>query len=382
MSIEDYFNCITEPNWGGAVTSNASEYLARRTKFSLFWQRLKRDLLLLLSCQFFLKREKIPENVNRLLYVYLGTPQLGDSIMDLSARVLWQARGLKVDVFTHASVASFYAGDPSFHRVITDARDLATSYDFIVLQSYGSKCLKFKLRHYLSSPFVALHGHYYGCEFNRLEFADGAWRYALGLPSVEADKVCPPVFNLSLSHATYARKKEQIVLAIGGVVAWRTYPHWAKVIRETSQRVPNLEWVLLGASNGKAIASSIIKALSETHNIVNLVDELSLDEVFQLLQTASLLVAADGGLLHVGRAAKVPVVGLFAGPIHPRMRFASAETAHVIHATTAVEEIAPERVAGAIQAYLQGSNKSLTAEYLGMEPSHDGYRQSVAMASQ
>ena len=373
MWIKRYADAITVPPWGGAVTSNASAYLLQYTWLARAWRRFKRDLLLLLTGQLQLAQAKVPQTAKRVLYVYLGTPQLGDSIMDLSSRVLWQERGLQVDMFTHGSIAYFYAQDPSFNRVITDARDLDVHYDFLVLQSYGAKCLKFKWRYFFSKPFMALHGHYYGCEFNRLEFADGAWRYALGLPSVPSNEVCPPVFNLRLCHALRARKKCQIFLAVGGVVAWRTYSHWADVIREASKRIPDIEWVLLGSANGLEQAASIMHTFAGSQSVINYVDAMPLEGVFELLQTAGLLVAADGGLLHVGRAAQAPVLGLFAGAIHPRMRFGRAEAAHVIHTASAVEQIAPEVIASAIQAHFQHAMAALTFEYLDDEPSHDDY---------
>jgi ADP-heptose:LPS heptosyltransferase len=107
---------------------------------------------------------------------------------------------------------------------------------------------------------------------------------------------------------------------------------------------------------------------------------MPLEDVFQLLQTAGLLVAADGGLLHVGRAARVPVVGLFAGAIHPRMRFGRSEVAHVIHTASAVEKIAPEVIARAIHAHFQQAMTELTFEYLDDEPSHDEYRQMIDLS--
>ncbi len=367
MSIKGYLDALTVPPWGG-VPSNAEAYLAEHTVINRFWQRLKRDLLLLLTGQLFLKRASVPQTAKRVLYVYLGTPQLGDSIMDLSARQLWCRRGLIVDMFTHDSVVSFYKQDPTFHRITSDTRELDVQYDFVILQSYSAKCLKFKWRYFRLQPFLALHGHYYGCEFNRLEFSDGAWRHVLGLFDVSCKEVCSPVFNLRLSHARQARTPKKIAVAVGGVVAWRTYPHWAEVIRETSRKFPDLEWVLLGSANGQAIATTIKQEFEGLQNVVNQVDAISLDEIFQLLQRVSLLIAADGGLLNVGRAAHVPIVGLFAERIHPRMRFGAADAAHVIHAESTVAQIPPATIAKAIELHLKLTMTSLTVEYLGNEP--------------
>ena len=130
----------------------------------------------------------------------------------------------------------------------------------------------------------------------------------------------------------------------------------------------DIEWVLLGSGNGKLVAEQIVKSLNRQHKIFNYVDSMSLDEVFEILKNASLLVAADGGLMHVGRAARVPIIGLFAGEIHPRMRFGSDDPAHIIHAVSEVADIAPTIVASSINTLLEEEAKGLTVEYSAFIP--------------
>ncbi len=165
--FEKYAAALYTPPFEAKVASNANTFLSKTTLAQRVWRRLKRDLALALTGQFFYQHAAIPAKAKRVLYVYLGMPQLGDSIMDLSARTLWAQRGFEVDLFTHASIASFYEGDPSFARVLSNRADLAKSYDFVVLQSYNWKCLKLKWRHFLTAPFLALHGHDYGPVFSR-----------------------------------------------------------------------------------------------------------------------------------------------------------------------------------------------------------------------
>jgi Glycosyltransferase family 9 (heptosyltransferase) len=365
--IHRYAQSVTRPSFRGQIPSNFEHYERTHTLWRRVWMRLKRDMILLMTGQLFLAKQQIPASAVKILYVYLGTPQLGDSIMDLSSRVLWQQRGVRVDLYTHGSIAAFYRNDPSFERVISDPKELQDRYDFVVLQSYGSKCLKFKWRYFFCKPFTALHGYYYGCEFNRLEFADAAWHRALNLPMPEVAN-CPPVFNLSFDHASQARFPRRIAVALGGVVQERTYRNWIDVIRLVHQHDASLEWVLLGSSNGVEAANSITKAFGGAININNCVDCISLSDVFKHLQVAGLLVASDGGLLHVGRAAQTPIVALFAGSIHPRMRFAWTDHAHVIHAPSEVSEIESSQIAKTIIAHLNQPVQSLTLDYLGLEP--------------
>lgn len=368
--VRNYTSVLTRPKSGVCVFSNDHDFLNRRSLSRLFWLRVKRDLVMFCTLQLALVKPEIPSNAKRILYVYLGNPNLGDSIMDLSPRTLWVEKGLQVDIYTNSVMAALYKDDPSFHKIISDPKGLAAEYDFIVLQSYSWKCLKFKWKHYFFKPFVSLHGHYYGCEFNRLVFAEAAWRDVMQLPSLTGQSPCHAVFNLSLDHTSNvgARTKNKVALAVGGIVDWRTYANWPEVVAKVHERLPDLEWVLIGSDNGITAAEALMQCQNKNIKITNLVCQLSLNEVFLQLQNVSLLVAADGGLMNIGRAAKVPILALFAREIHPLMRFAECDPAYVVHAPTSVADIPVNVVVEAIVSSLEKAHKILTVRYLGDEP--------------
>lgn len=366
----NYTRALTRPTSGVSVFSNEHDFLNRRSLSRLFWLRAKHDLVMFCTLQLALVKPEIPSNAKRILYVYLGNPNLGDSIMDLSPRTLWAEKGLQVDIYTNSVMASLYKDDPSFHKIISDPKDLAADYDFIVLQSYSWKCLKFKWKHYFFKPFVTLHGHYYGCEFNRLVFAEAAWRDVMQLPPPNGQSGCPAVFNLSLDHTTdvVTRTKNKVALAVGGIVDWRTYVNWPEVVAKVHERLPDVEWVLIGSENGIAEAEALMQCQHKNIKITNLVCGLSLNDVFRQLQNVSLLVAADGGLMNIGRAAKAPIVALFAREIHPLMRFAECDSAYVVHAQKSVADIPVNVVAEVIVTSLEKPHKTLTVRYLDAEP--------------
>jgi heptosyltransferase-2 len=370
--LERYAAALTEPAHGSQVFSNLNDFLKRRKLFKRLWLRAKRDWVMFCTLQLAMVKPEIPSNAKRILYVYLGNPNLGDSIMDLSPRTLWVEKDLQVDIYTNSVMASLYEDDPSFHKIISDPKDLAAEYDFIVLQSYSWKCLKFKWRYYFFKPFATLHGHYYGCEFNRLVFAEAAWRDVMQLPSpsLNGQSPCPAVFNLSLDHTSDVgtRLKNKVALAVGGIVDWRTYANWADVVAKVHDHLPDVEWVLIGSENGIAAAELLMQCYQANIKITNLVCKLSLNEVFRQLQNVSLLVAADGGLMNVGRAAKVPIVALFAREIHPLMRFSVQDQAYVIHSEKSVQDIPVNKIADAIMLSLEKTPQILNARYLGATP--------------
>ncbi|MFM2228441.1 MAG: hypothetical protein RL664_1784, partial [Bacteroidota bacterium] len=54
---------------------------------------------------------------------------------------------------------------------------------------------------------------------------------------------------------------------------------------------------------------------------------------------SALMVCADGGLLHMGRAARIPTLALFSGDIHPLMRFNKDDPVFAFHTRTSVRSI-------------------------------------------
>lgn len=366
--LDKYASAINVPAHGEVVFSNINKFVNENSLFTRFLRRLKRDAIMVVTFQAFLVKPRIPKRARKILYVYLGTPNLGDSIMDLSPRLLWADSSLQVEMYTHKNIADFYRGDYSFSRIICDPSELGSNYDFIVLQSYSWRCLKFKWRYYFFVEFSTLHGHYYGCEFNRLAYASGAWRYLLNLP-LDKSALVRPVFNLGFGMPKKTKREGfRIAVAIGGIVDWRTYSFWGEVMSLVSREVSSVTWVLLGSENG-TLDSEKLQLIEELQgSLVNYVNRLSLHEVALQLNSANMLIAADGGLLNIARTTYTPIVGLFARDIHPLMRFESSDRAYAIHALNAVNEISPRLVCEAAVQLLSGRSKSLTVKYLAEEP--------------
>ena len=123
--LHRYASALYTPSFCEGVASDARSFATQTSLSKKVWLRFKRDLALALTGQLFFQYQTIPAKAKRVLYVYLGMPQLGDSIMDLSARTLWIQRELEVDLFTRASIANFYEGDPSFAHVLSTTERLS-----------------------------------------------------------------------------------------------------------------------------------------------------------------------------------------------------------------------------------------------------------------
>jgi ADP-heptose:LPS heptosyltransferase len=84
-----------------------------------------------------------------------------------------------------------------------------------------------------------------------------------------------------------------------------------------------------------------MKTQSNHKRIKNLVAKTKLSEAFNVLKESALMVCADGGLLHMGRAARIPTLALFSGEIHPLMRFNKDDPVFAFHAHSSVSDIDP-----------------------------------------
>jgi hypothetical protein len=366
--FERYASAIATPSHGGVVFSNKNQFLKKNSLSKRFFRRFKRDILMVITLQVLLVKPRIPKRARKILYVYLGTPNLGDSIMDLSPRVLWGEASLEVEMYTNQNIANLYSGDSSFSRIVCDPSDLGKHYDFIILQSYSLKCLRFKWRYFPCAEFSTLYGHYYGCEFNRIAFAAHAWRFLLDMPKGGLSPM-RPIFNLGFLRRERNRTGQpRIAVAIGGIVDWRIYFSWADVMTILDKNFPDITWVLLGSDNGVTDVEKLVSIYGSPSKIKNYVGKLSLQDVVAELEFADMLLAADGGLLNIGRTTCTPIVGLFARDIHPLMRFDFNDQSFAIHASNSVNEISPQLICEAAIGLLSGLSNSITAKYLASEP--------------
>jgi heptosyltransferase-2 len=78
-------------------------------------------------------------------------------------------------------------------------------------------------------------------------------------------------------------------------------------------------------------ADEIMKIFSKSKKVTNFVGKLTLIETFEKLKESTILLCADGGLMHLGKALNLQMVALFSGDIHPLMRFICTDKSTAIH---------------------------------------------------
>lgn len=275
--------------------------------------------------------------------------------MDLAARVLLPGHVSRIDLLTDEHLLPLYRSDQVFANVASRAEDLPADHDFVLLHSVTTRCLREKIRAYHRIPYAHVQGYYTGPEFNRTLF--GFYRLAQLLRLDQGAKV-------SLSHARTSMwvapgdescaaaldiPAGSVCIALGGVRDWRTYNRWDEVIdllKCQPAGCPPL--VLVGSSNGLEMRDQLVRRHSDVM-VIDRVDRHTLPEVFAVMQRCQVVLAADGGLLHVAQSACVPVVGLFAGKIHPTFRVTPGNQTIPLHGTKRVDDVEPRRIVDALR---------------------------------
>lgn len=338
-------------------------FASRKSLVSLVLRSLRRRLQLRWSGQYPLRANRLQPGWRRLLWLHQGMPQIGDALMDLAPRSLLVEAGLQVDLLAPPHLAALFAGDPWFKQVLRDDQVLppAAHYDAVILLSDDRRALPFKRQHLAGLPWLSLHGLYNGPDFHRGRFS--AQRHAdwlgLDLPAAALARHARQKLTLQPAAAQWAQRQPQapgaVLLALGGVVADRSYPHWPAVVsalRQQGQR----RWVLVGSANGRSAADAVLASAQPGDQLLDLVGRTSLQQVMALAAQARAVLCCDGGLMHLALCTQAPVLGLFSAGIQPAWRLPVGQEGRSLQAPShSVGSLAPAQVAAALQRLLAGA---------------------------
>ncbi|HEV8312325.1 MAG TPA: glycosyltransferase family 9 protein [Burkholderiaceae bacterium] len=350
--------CVQQP-LTRPVPADDGPFRARKGLWKLAVRTGRRQLLLGLSGQLPLLRMRIDPAWRRLLWVHEGMPQIGDALMDLAPRSLLHERGLSVDLFAAPHIASLFAGDRWFTRVLSSDGDVqAQAYDAVIVLSHDRKALRLKRERLSALPWVSLQGYYGGPDFHRARFAARRVADLLGLTLSDAELAPHATQKLAVDAAAsrwaaqHALARRTVAVALGGVRADRTYHRWVEVARLLQQRGIE-QLLLLGGDNGRPLADELAAADGRPP-MLDLVGRTDLRQAHALLSRASVAVCADGGLMHLAFAASIPVVSIFNAAIEPQWRLPPhASGASLASSTAVVDDLSPHAIADAVSTVLR-----------------------------
>ena len=259
------------------------------------------------------KVKQISNEHQKILWVQWVDSYLGDSLMDLSGRVLIKDK--KIDLLTKPSVASIYQNDPIFHHIFTQPEACDGDYDLLMISSYRQRELSIVKNRFGNLPHVSLYGYYNVDDFNRLYFSFYRLNQLTGgqYNQQQIASTAKPLLPITKQDQTivedYHLPENFIVIAIGGANPERTFNHWDQVVDRLLEEKITKYIVLVGSNNAQGMSALIAKM--HPNQVVNRVEQCSFNQSAQIIKKSRLLVCADGGLLHAANAVQTPVVALF-----------------------------------------------------------------------
>ena len=339
-----------------SIPNYTQDFLNQTSVFKRWLKFIKRYLYIVLKGQKNLEVFKISPNHKNILWINISAPSLGDSLMDLSSRVM--LKGRNVDLFTDKKNAHIYTDDHIFNNIYTKTEGIDSSeYDLVIIDSYSSRSIDVKSKIAPITHFVGMFGYYNGPEVNRVLFSFHQMNHLLGYIKTE-NKI-----NTSAKASMSISKKDQevvrkislpnnyIAIVLGGEWNYRTYNNWDKVIQQILASDKQTNFVFIGSANAKDKAKEFLKKFPED-NTANCVAKYSFNQTAQIIQQAKILLCCDGGLMHAANAVGTSIVPLFAR-LTPKMQLTDAVTAFPLFDQKDVNNISADDV---LEKYYQAAN--------------------------
>jgi len=328
------------------IPSYTEEFIKNTSLVKRYIKFIKRDLFLTFKGQKSLEIDQISQQHQRILWINLSAPSLGDSLMDLSSRVMLNDR--EITLFTDIKNASIYQQDNVFSRVITSKSELkGNEYDLVIIDSYSTRSIKVKSDVQPKTLFVGMYGYYNGPEVNRVLFSFHRMNQLLNYPKSEKEIDSTARALINPPNQTSAQSKlklldKYIAIALGGEWGYRIYDKWLDVIDGLFERSSTLNIVLVGSSNAIKIANELMSVYGQK-NIINMVDQLTFAQTASVIKDSQILLCCDGGLMHAANAVGTPIVPLFAR-LTPEMQLTPSIIAFPSYSETNVKEISAKCV--------------------------------------
>ena len=298
------------------IPNYTQEFLKKKSVIKIWFKFIKRYLYINLNSQKLLEIHSILPKHNNILWINISAPSLGDSLMDLSSRIM--LKGRKVDLFTDNKNADLYKDDFIFSTIYTDKKQVDKSkYDLVIIDSYSTRSIHIKADIADSTPFVSMFGYYNGPEVNRVLFSFHQMNNLLGYVKNEDElnKIAKTSISISSRDKeiiqTTKLPSSFIVFATGGEWDYRTYNKWDFVIEKLISQDNDLNIILVGSDNARNSARVIMDKFSR-YKVYSYVAKLTFNQTAEIISRAKILLCCDGGLMHSANAVNTTIVALFA----------------------------------------------------------------------
>ena len=276
---------------------------------------LKRHLYISLKGQKNREIFAILPDHKKILWINVSASSLGDSLMDLSSRILLADKN--VDLFTNIRNAHIYTDDQVFNNIYTKVKDVDKfKYDLVVMDSYSSRSIKIKSKIAPKTLYVGMFGYFNGPEVNRILFSFHQMNHLLGYIKSKSE-----IDNLARNSISISKKDQELVnniicdnyisIVLGGEWKFKTYKKWDEVIERIIVNNKELNIIFVGSENAKSVTKELLKKFSQ-NNLFDFVAKLSFNQTVEVIRRSEILLCCDGGLMHAANAVNANIVPLFA----------------------------------------------------------------------
>ena len=194
-----------------SIPNYTQDFLNQTSVFKRWLKFIKRYLYIVLKGQKNLEVFKISPNHKNILWINISAPSLGDSLMDLSSRVM--LKGRNVDLFTDQKNSHIYTDDHIFKNIYTKIEEInKPKYDLVIVDSYSSRSIDVKSKITSTTLFVGMFGYYNGPEVNRVLFSFHQMNHLLGYIKTENKINASAKASMSISKTDQGALAEALIL--------------------------------------------------------------------------------------------------------------------------------------------------------------------------
>ena len=298
------------------IPTDTQSYLQKKSLFERFIKFIKRYLYIVLKGQKNLEIFNIQSKHKNILWINISAPSLGDSLMDLSSRIMIVDKC--VDLFTHINNAHIYTDDHLFNHVYTKITDVEKfKYDLVIIDSYSSRSINIKSKIAPKASYVGMFGYFNGPEVNRVLFSFHQMNHLLGYVNSENE-----IKTLAKKSISISREDQDIVtnlnlpdkyitIALGGEWRYRTYNKWEEVIDRLIFDDKELNIVFVGSENARSTSKELWEKFPQ-YNIFNFVEKFSFNQTAEIIGRSQVILCCDGGLMHAANVVNANIIPLFA----------------------------------------------------------------------
>lgn len=356
--VKKFINKITLPPFDKKLVIEKKDYPSSFLIVQLT-QLLRRYLMLFLFFQYKSLKNRISINEKKILWIHNTTENIGDSLMKTSSIRYLKTNGFSIDLCVLPKFYDIYKNNSYCHVTnIDDIANLSENYDLIILDSLSSKCMKIKIKYYFDKPFVTLYDffNYFRDDYNLILFSWYRIQYLLDKDE-NIDYLAKPFVgklsakNLKMNNLNI--KNNSIVIVCGGIDDYRIYSNWIQVIELIDRnKIDTIPIVLVGSENGIENSNLIKKNFSYRPDLIDTVGKYTLAETISIISSCELVVAPDGGILHIANALDKKLIALFA-QIDSSLRFTKATKYQCFYDEKTVKNIEAEDIANEILTVIE-----------------------------